>query len=446
MNKNIIDNNKKFFKNYLPFILLTIILLVMHLSVIPRNDDLTFRQFLSTYGFWGTIKYTIEVSTSSVIQSFFTLLFTAVLPKTSWVVFDTGLILLFACTLSYIVRKIMNFNNVALINWIILLFILGYPIDDMGTAGFITTTTAYISTLAFTALAFVPIVKIYNKNKICIWEYIIYFIAANIASNSLQTILYIIGIYTLFIIECIIEKRKVAKFLILQLLVGVAWLSLVFILPGVGNRKISEIRWWPDFDMLSGLQKLKLALATTTNHFICRLDLIFILLCLGITIVIWLLYKNIFYRVISLIPILFSLENIFTTLGFYSLFPLLKREYILWPDMGYGSTATPDVVIPNLTVDIYTYFPIIFQIFAFLLIFICLYLIFGNNKITILLITILGIGFITRLAMGISPTLYASNTRTFLTMHAAIMFVGLCVLCKFFEVKSPRLTYKTIIK
>lgn len=419
--------------DFLPFIVLTIVMLVLHFNCSVLGDDVTILMQVKQKGYWEVLKWACTSWSASYLLQPIAILFLGILPRVAWVFFDTAMVLLIACVFSYLIKEIMDFRNTRLLNWLIVLFIFCYPIRDMATAGWISTTMVYIFTFAFTALSLVPIVKIYKGQKITGLEYVVYFIVANIGANGIQSSLFVVGIYALFILERIFGKKKIEIFFIVQFLVASVWLALHLFAPGLKSRKLGEMYWWIDYDMFDALQKLKLALATTTNNLVYSQNAVFVLLCIGITLLIWIKYKDGFYRILPIIPLLFSLENTLATLGFYKMFAWIKREYIVW-SYEYASTH-PNAVI-SFSAGREAYLPLLMQFFAFLLIPVCIYLIFGNTKKTILSVAILTIGFISRLAMAMSPTLFASNTRTFFTMYAGMIFVGICVWCEFYKMRS----------
>lgn len=434
---------KSFFKNWeeiSPFVLLSVFMIVLHFLSGNFADDVARQTDYEQMGFWPSIEYFSETWSSLYIGLFITMLFSAVLPRFCWCIFDTALIVAMAGCFSYFVQNIMNVKNKKFLNWIIVIGILCYPIYDMGTAGWIVTTTVYIFPLAFAILSLIPIVKLRKGERIPVWEYIFYFIAANIGCNNAQTNVLVIFFYLLFIINFLFEKRKPHPFMFVNLFVGIAWIINVFISPGNQARKVVEYRVWMDYDMYSFVQKIKVTTATTTNNFMQGLNAVFIFLCLGLVLCIWQKSSNKLYRFLSVVPLFGGLKSVLVTIGIGapsslpywlgkgSAFPLLNLIFPL-------DSSDPAEIMSLNSID-YQMYPLMFQIFIFLVIALLLYLIWGNTKKMILFEAVYVIGIATRLAMYYSPSLYISGPRTFICMYAMLIFIAVCLFVKFFNERT----------
>ena len=74
------------------------------------------------------------------------------------------------------------------------------------------------------------------------------------------------------------------------------------------------------------------------------------------------------------------------------------------------------------------YLVILFLLIVVVCILFSIYIIFGFSWMTLLSYIILGAGFVARVIMGFSPTLYASSTRTYIFFYFSLIITSLLLI------------------
>ena len=98
----------------------------------------------------------------------------------------------------------------------------------MHQAGWAATTINYMWPLATCLFAIIPIKKIYDNEKIRIWEYPLYTIALLFAGNQEQTSAILVCVYLIFTIIVTVRSKKINPYMLFQTILAIA--SIVFIL------------------------------------------------------------------------------------------------------------------------------------------------------------------------------------------------------------------------
>ena len=400
-----------------PFICLAIIMLVLHASAYPPTGDSgIFKRAVEANGLWSEYETSIGKWSSRIIIELLVRV-VSILPYAVWCIFDTGIILLAAASVSMLIHESPNRRK---LNWTIALLIIFFP-QIFSNAGYIAATTNYLWPLCFAIFSLVAVKKVYYNEKIRIYQYILFFIATLIGTDMELHALSLAAIFALFLLYFILQKTF-KPFIVIQFIVAVTRVAYsLFFSPGNDNRMQHEIAtWMPDFYMHSFVSKINMAVSATLQSYMSKsnftqsvsVNLIF--LCAICVIYIWLTQRSSFYRGISLVPLTMSVMGLMAVF----IIPLYPPAHKL--------LATNVIDLSNFT-TIAPYIPLLFGILAVLLLTIEFYIIFGSSKKTILLIVVLWVGIFTRLVMANSPTLYASSSRTFACLDGAIFFCGIFI-------------------
>lgn len=137
----------------------------------------------------------------------------------------------------------------------------------MDSAGYMTTTIFYWWVLAAAMIAFLPIYFHYNNEKVKTWIYALAVPCSIFAANQEQAAIifvclcmYMLGIY-------LFEKRKIPKYVVFLLLVGLISLAIVFLCS------VNKVVHAFDFDQpivyYHGFLPLKLCLLVLAYTFTC---------------------------------------------------------------------------------------------------------------------------------------------------------------------------------
>lgn len=427
---NIKNNIKKILHNkYFPIILLTIIMIAFHLRFQITGDDFYFSNVLNSdsivkylinrYNSW-TGRLIIEFFLASILSIGFWL----------WKIID----IIVVDILYIVIAKLINSEDQEYINWLILIFILLYKFTAMRSAGWAATTLNYLWPLSFGLASLIPIKKLIQGKKIKWYEYILFTLALIYSANEEQMCIILIGTYLLICIYTFVFCKKKNVLPIIYL--GLCIISIIFIFscPGNSIRKNQEIlNWFPGYNMLTFIDKVAISITSTMAEYICTFHLIFIIFTFLLFLVVSVKYKNIFYRGIALVPLIINI--------IFSINTLTKNNSIKIIEL-YDFKH-----INNLNYDkLSSYIPITLCILMILLICISIYLIFENNKSTLLCIFIFIIGLLSRMALVFSPTLYASGERTFIFFTFSMIIIMLIILKKLKFIIDDALREQKIIE
>lgn len=281
--------------------------------------------------------------------------------------------------------------------------ILLFPYEYLASAGWISTTITYFSPIAFGFLSLVPIKKAFTNENYRGYEYILYPLSLIFGANNEQIMFVILGCYVVAFIYLLINK-KVNTVIIINLILAIISALYIGLCPGNTIRKAQEISgYFPTFESLNILSKFDLCFSHTMNWLF--FDNSFITICLLILCILtFIKYKDICIRIISLIPVVFTVIINFIKGGFAYLFP-------------YLSNLTNNISIHGLvtstnrgSLNIF----ITYMVWVLLLLCILITVIKLSNDFKTLLssLTFLVFGFGSRMALMFSPTIYRSGNRT----------------------------------
>lgn len=305
--------------------------------------------------------------------------------------------------------QLKNSNNDKLLsvatNYVIVFFMLLYPFKQMHTAGWAITFSAYFYPLALGLYSFLYLTYTIRKQKIRFFQYPLFFLAIIFACNNIQLCCIIFGIYLVYNVYFLLQK-KVHPFAIIQNIVAFAILIFHLTNPGNANRAIIDTQMhFPDFNMISSLQKIKMGFTATLGNLISTPNVFFIIFALVLAIGVFYTHKNIFYRCIAIIPVLLSLPIKTLNNGSQDFVQITSTNFFVWSN--YISIFLGFLLIASIMISFY--------------------LIFENTLKTIFIELLFLAGFASRMIMSFSPTIYFSGTRTFIYLYFALIICGVFV-------------------
>lgn len=399
--------------SYFIFCILIFALIIIHAKMNCNfGDDILFREEYKDLNVWEVIKNNYNNWGSPGIVTVFIYVFV----QTSSVLFKLCNIMVIMLA-AYSISEITNHKKSKKINLMIVFFMILYPIVQMSTAGWIVTSVAYMFPLAFGLYSLIAIKRIYYNEKI---DYITGFIALLIGLGAPQMACVLAGINIFFSIYFIV-KKNINKYCVLQSVVSVAFVIYHLTSPGNSVRKIAETaHWFPDFNMISTVNKIKLGFTNTLANNISTPNLFFTAFCIILFVGVCIKYKDYFYRVIAIIP----LSSVFIFGLFDDVFEKIIPRLVSFmnvDDYDFVKVTTFNYL------DKKNYIPIILGVIIVGSILLSIYLIFENTFMSLLVNIIFLAGFASRMIMVFSPTLYASSTRTFIFMYFSIIVCGIFI-------------------
>lgn len=395
----------------LPFLIYGAILLLFHffmqennLQDVPRYfskvlDTQSFFDFLSERYFGYSSRLLIEGTLVLVSRSMFL-----------WKLLDILVWLLLAWSLS----KFLGTTNDAKMNWIVIGFVLLYPVGEMSSAGWSATMTVYIWPLAFGLYALTILARIHREECIRPHTWILTILAACFAANNEQMCMILFPAFLIGLLYEWKQKKHGAPALLILLFVTTAALLFALTCPGNKARAAEEIeKGIHEFSMLTVSEKLYLSFTDTMEHF-QNFNLLFFVFTALLMILVILRYRKPAAIILSAFPAVFALQE--SDLGhFFPWYLFLTNENGL--TMESYMNAAP-------------YFRLTVWIVVWLVIILELILLTDGYFACGCLCLLLLDGLATRLIMGFSPTLYISGERTFLYLYFTMIVISLCLIQK----------------
>lgn len=294
-----------------------------------------------------------------------------------------------------------------------------YPLNQMASAGWMATTMNYLWPLSACAFAFVILRRIYIRQKVGPLLGTLALLALIYATNFETLGIMYLCILTFFSVEMLLQSRAAIKgvaFIGLQYVICFANIGLALMAPGNHKRLIKETSdRMLDFANMTPIDKVVVGF----NHtFSVLTDSSFLFLCFSILLIVLAffakLHSPIFVCLSAFPAILISLRTF--------LKPIVN-SYMPGFSHLFNSVAAQQRVDATNYFNFVTYIP--FIVYAFLLISIMVVIVksLKGADNSLFLITVLIAGLLTTIAMGFSPTLYASEKRTFLFINFVIMYI-----------------------
>ncbi len=400
----------------LAILILFILELFLTIFITPNKyDDEYFIEQVTNKSIWSFVGPRYYWWSSRIIIEF-VLCLVLKISKYAWILIEALMVALAGYSISKVFIKDNKNDNTMMLIFMILL----YPLDIMASAGWAATTVNYMWPLATGLFALIPIRKMWDGEKIKIYEYPLYTIALLFAGNAEQSCAILVGAYVLFAILMILKNKKIHPYMVIQTLIIIASLVFVLTCPGNHARNAVEIeRHFKDIEMLSMLDKISLGLTSTIGLIIGKGNIIYALLSILVAVYICTNYKEKLYKVVSVIPLVsvvvcyFTLETtvrFFPFLGFFN--ELLAEEQVM-------------LTAANCNNFLYT-LPLIFAFVNFISLGVSILLIFKNLKNNVAIIVFLA-GLASRIIMGFSPTVFISGERTMIFFEFAMIIVSILI-------------------
>ena len=424
--------NSKKLKKYLPFICFFVVTFVIHL-LIPHGtlDDKYFADLVNGKSIFDVLTLRYKIWTSRVIIETCFYLFNGRLPHFLWIIIDSILY----SFIPILISRLFNKKNRDDFNWIIVLLTLIYPFEHLGSAGYVTTSIAYVWPFIGMLYDFYIIKKqTIDKEKIKIYQYIIAIVGILVSTDMEQFCCFIFGLSISMILFMAYNRRnkfnnkfklnlKENWLLYLTLLIAIIRLIIIVICPGNKARSISSIiMYYQIYKYFTIVDKSYLGIIPTVGY-VLNQRVILSLFSFILMVSCFVTRQKKHIKQLSVI--------IFMLVILFSLFKDILLD--CFPELGHFYS-----IINNYTFD--GKIRIIEFVYIFLIIAFCLcvcfvlYKLFDDN-IMYPIVFLGGLG--TRFMMGFSPSIYASGERTcFILYFIMIMFVCMLIIKIYDKLKN----------
>lgn len=324
-------------------------------------------------------------------------------------VFLTGI--LFYFSIVAMTRWYNREDNLRLANLTFLTSLL-IPFYYLVTAGWIDTTVTYLYPFFFIIIG---LTLLYQYDSL--WTSLLGFVFMLVGFNNEQLLVEGLVCAVSYLVFCWLMERDYSK--LNFSFVGFALIInslIVGLCPGNRARAVSEIkREFPQFSNLNFLNKIDIGVNTTFHHYWFMGSLV--LVCLSVILVILINRYHIYSWFLLLIQF---------ALGYIVFNRPKPFQFMFKEDQRGLMFSTPEL----------KWFTACLLLSTSVLLVICLYQ--AHHKLEYLWaeLTLLVAGLITRIALGFSPTNYASSTRTFTFLTASFVGIILLVILDNFKLKK----------
>lgn len=409
--KKILENGR------LAIIIVFLLELLLTIFITPnRHDDAWFLEQVSNRSIFSFEMERYNNWTSRLLLEMAEC-FTLKVSKYLWILIEA---LMFTLACYSISRLFIKKEDRAQNNTMLVFMMLLYPLNAMNGSGWATTTTVYMWPLATGLFAIIPIRKIWDGEKIKAWQYPLYSLSLIYSGNQEQTAAILFGVYIVFSILMILKNKKIHPYMIIQNILIIVSLIFIFTCPGNYVRKETEtIELFQDFKMLTVLDKISLGFTSAFGIIIEKINLVYAMFSLLITIYIFSRYKNNTYRIISIIPFLTICLLGITTNVTNKIFPFVGelRNYIIEDRMMLTAANCN---------NLFNIVPLSLALINFTCLGLSLLIIFKNLKNNLALLIYL-IGLASKIIIGFSPTVFSSAERTTIFFEFSMIIVMLLI-------------------
>ena len=422
---------------YAVYIVFFILIGILHLNMTYVSDDAWFQShyihkpILECFiMYWRDSAGRFLTNTAGAVFS--------QLPIQIWKIVDTIVYLVIARCITILFTKDSLVEN-AFVCMLLLLF----PVSYLNSAGYIFTSANYVYTTLGILLTFIPVQKIYHGRKPGIFLCMISFCGAIYAANQEQSaVILLVILLAAFVRELSVQSdtaytetermqhRETGRLLLIQFLLSLSSFMLLLLSPAhrIRTNEVGGQFSIPGYETWSVIRKIYRGYTATAANLFFQPVMLYILF----TILLFLsgmFYQKKIVRIISAIPL--AAEAVVAVTQY--------RLFIWFPEYGFGLPDMKSVYENHLRI-----FPLILSAVVILSVAYSLYYVISDHRKAILAILILGLGFISRVMMGFSPTLFGSSFRTFTFMLYAFLIVDAVLFAELFMKNSRVLIRVTL--
>lgn len=455
---------KFYYSEYMPFVVFGIAFFLMICRIqFQDGDDTYFQKKFAQYGIFPFLKQRYLTWSGRMSSELAIGLINFNLPL--WKILNSCIAaLLMLCISRYATALVENKYNRKIINIIICCaFFTIYPYTV--TSGMVWFTGSFFYLWPATALlcALLPFYyALIGKHTIHKVTYLLYFIATAYCCYIEQplAIFAVFGLLTLIYLK--IYKIQISHKLIGQYVFGLFNIIIYAFAPGTRVRAGEELHWYPNYSMLTPIDKLFQAVNWTNKHYITASNLLFLLLTLLIFIVCYIKFKNssrillffisipLLFLILRIVPfnILFSRSANFqnsTTTNPYQ-FGISNESTINVQDpidkLFYNcTTANPG----NFNTGVKSLLPSIVCLSVILFIACLLFVAFKENSLKFVSVILYFAALVSGYILAFSPTIFASGSRIFFVGDILILLI-IALLTRELLIIVPDIVQKRLFK
>ncbi|MGT2907647.1 hypothetical protein [Streptococcus dentiloxodontae] len=419
-----IKNNYQLLLFYL--IISAVFTLELIVYINDSGDQTVFAAESTKYGFFEYAIYRYQTWSSRLLIESLTMFMSG----HHYIVFDItflGAMFLFLYSLNKVIFPIEeNYRYASYIFPIILL--VTFPGLLFTSAGLIPTVTNYLFPLFSLVIGWYLLSQ---KNKILI---LLAFIAVAFAFMQEQFTVFGFILSGFFLVLEFVRKRSIDWRYAAVFLLSLAGLISVVLSPGSDKRLTQEIAtWYPGFEKLSLLTKVLKGYLETNRILFVTAELNIFMLLLIVIIVLSILKRQFLATTITGLTLYTIVIN---RLGITNLFTAIQRIID-------GQNNRADMLYFSIKENLY---PLIVYTVLLVALAIIIFFLFEEKVKGLIAVVILVSGYATRMLVSLSPTIYASQLRTYIPLVFAILVVILLLIKEAFPLVKENNVLKNYSK
>lgn len=386
-----------------PLILLGIAFAILHLFLpVTLADDAWFAQILAgdkaTFSNW--FRFLCERyefwSSRTAIEGL--LILVARFPWL-WRVTDT-----FVCiSITVLLSRMFNPENSREKNLLLCALWVTFPVCLTGEAGFLATTLNYTWPLCAVLLTLTPMVKQFQGRPVKKWEYAVALPALLFACfQELLCATFLLAVLGSLAYRVFLEKKNPA-FQITCALISIVMLIFTLTCPGNNNRTLLETAsWFPEYADFSLFKKVEIGFSSMMKAMFLRPNSFVLIFCAVLAVAVWMKSEKRRRAIPAVFPLLYGI--------FYGV-------------LGFGEDMVGKMGTGFILSSPLTWFPDIIFVLLLALILLSLRFVIEDTKQYCFLFFLLFLGAASRMAMGLSPTVWASGNRSCLFLYLTMSVV-----------------------
>ncbi|MCQ2538880.1 MAG: DUF6056 family protein [Acetatifactor sp.] len=335
-----------------------------------------------------------------------------------WRICDTLILLL----LIYECNTLFGKKNAASIAQFAMLLLL-LPILMMSFAGWVATTANYLWAITIGIYTLLPVRKWFGGENLKGWEWVLSCLACVFACSHEQMAAVLVIGYALIGGYALYSRKKVPAILIVYGFIAIGMMIMILLCPGNASRSVIETEtWFPEFAGFSLGDKFVTGVLTTFSFFISceEYNLIFLFLVCVLVLAVWDTAEKRILRYIPLYAFVVTAiwglcGRVFVNLG------LTTRIYWVGLLQNVRISSMSAYSAGHIFLECLVFLSVIAAVMV------SLYLVCGRTLEFLCAAIILCAAFCSRMIMGMSPTVYASGSRT--ASPACIFMLAIAYLC-----------------
>lgn len=389
----------------LPYLVLWAVMLYFHLRLtyVPV-DELTYGAVMAHPLDFGALlpflaRHYQTWSSRILIEGLFCIFST--LPVWVWRLLEPCLIALTARLLAALLGLEEDLPGGALLCFLVYLYQWHYLSD----AGWVVTSIAYLWPVTMGLAALGPLASALRGRDVPAWQWGLCCVLLAFAANMEQAALVLLALLAAGIGALLTRRARVPAPLWVQLALTAGSLAFVFTCPGNAARTAGDIAsFYPDYSMLSALQKVEIGISGALAANVYGRDSIFFLFAVLVALANHVRRSPLPARLLSLAPCLLLLP--------LSLFRYQVKAVV--PGVPFFTEAYSAAGYINLTNfgDPKSYLPLLMCYGIFALCLLGVVGAFGWGKTTCRIWFLLAVGGMSQAAMGFTPSVGVSSRRT----------------------------------